>query len=145
FTNGNFGRSMTTAELEKVTDESIGRILRILRALKADETKRLLSLECWQSLAALRGIQPTPMQRRSLVKTLSFRAGQLLTLTALLASTVLLTGCQTTIGGQTLPSPDYLTDDVQFYPAGPEFRLTNQVEASRKQAADTQTLESSDN
>jgi hypothetical protein len=136
---------MTTAELEKVTDESIGRILRILWALKADETRRLLSLERWQSYAALRGIQPTPMQRRSLVKTLSFRAGQLLTLTALLASTVLLTGCQTTIGGQTLPSPDYLTDDVQFYPAGPEFRLTNQVEASRKQAADTQTLESSGN
>jgi hypothetical protein len=136
---------MTTAELEKVTDESIGRILRILWALKADETRRLLSLERRQSYAALRGIQPTPMQRRSLVKTLSFRAGQLLTLTALLASTVLLTGCQTTIGGQTLPSPDYLTDDVQFYPAGPEFRLTNQVEASRKQAADTQTLESSGN
>jgi len=79
------------------------------------------------------------------VKTLSFRAGQLLTLTALLASTVLLTGCQKPIGSQTLPSPDYLTDDVQFYPAGPEFRLTNQVEASRKQAADTQTLESSGN
>lgn len=79
------------------------------------------------------------------MKTLSFRAGQLLTLTALLASTVLLTGCQTTIGGQTLPSPDYLADDVQFYPAGPEFRLTNQVEASRKQAADIQTLESAGN
>jgi hypothetical protein len=36
---------MTTAELEKVTDESIGRILRILWALKADDTRRLLSLE----------------------------------------------------------------------------------------------------
>jgi hypothetical protein len=38
-----------------------------------------------------------------------------------------------------------LTDDVQYFPAGPEFRLTNQVEASRKQAADTQTLESTGN
>lgn len=85
------------------------------------------------------------MKRRSLVKTLSFRAGQLLALSALLASTAVLTGCQTTIGGQTLPSPDYLTDDVQYFPAGPEFRLTNQVEASRKQAADTQTLESTGN
>lgn len=111
----------------------------------ADDRKRLLSLERSQSWTASRGIQPTPMKRRSLVKTLCFRAGQLLTLTALLASTALLTGCQTTIGGQTLPSPDYLTDDVQFYPAGPEFRLTNQVEASRKQAADTKTLESTGN
>ncbi len=79
------------------------------------------------------------------MKTLSFRAGQLLTLSAMLASTAILTGCQTTIGGQTLPSPDYLSDDVQFYPAGPEFRLTNQVEASRKQAADSQSLQPAGN
>jgi hypothetical protein len=85
------------------------------------------------------------MKRRSLVKTLSFRAGQLLTLSAMLASTAILTGCQTTIGGQTLPSPDYLSDDVQFYPAGPEFRLTNQVEASRKQVADSQSLQPAGN
>jgi hypothetical protein len=54
---------------------------------------------------------------------------------------VLFTGCQTTIGGQTLPSADYLTDDVQFYPAGPEFKLTNKVEAARKQAVDTEKLQ----
>jgi hypothetical protein len=39
------------------------------------------------------------------------------------------TGCQSTIGGQTLPSAYYLRDDVQFFPAGPEFRLSRQVEA----------------
>jgi hypothetical protein len=39
------------------------------------------------------------------------------------------TGCQTTVGGQTLPSPYYLKDDVQYYPAGPEFKLSNQVQA----------------
>lgn len=32
-------------------------------------------------------------------------------------------GCQTTIGGQTLPSANYLKDDVQFFPAGPETQL----------------------
>ncbi|MGH7127670.1 MAG: hypothetical protein ACREJB_16360 [Planctomycetaceae bacterium] len=37
------------------------------------------------------------------------------------------TGCQATIGGQTLPSAYYLRDDVQFFPAGPEFLLPNQV------------------
>jgi len=36
-------------------------------------------------------------------------------------------GCQTTIGGQTLPSAHYLKDDVQFFPAGPEFLLPEQV------------------
>jgi hypothetical protein len=40
-----------------------------------------------------------------------------------------LTGCQSTVGGQTLPSAFYLTDDVQYFPAGPEFLLPNQVQA----------------
>ncbi len=35
-------------------------------------------------------------------------------------------GCQGSIGGQTLPSAYYLTDDVQYFPAGPEFLLPNQ-------------------
>ena len=75
------------------------------------------------------------------MKTTSSRPGILLSLAAVFASSALFTGCQTTIGGQTLPSPDYLTDDVQFFPAGPEFKLTNQVEASRKQAADNKKIE----
>jgi hypothetical protein len=36
-----------------------------------------------------------------------------------------ISGCQTTIGGQTLPSATYLRDDIQFYPAGSEFKLSN--------------------
>ena len=36
-----------------------------------------------------------------------------------------LTGCQTTVGGQTLPSGYYLRDDVQYHPSGPEFLLYN--------------------
>lgn len=40
-----------------------------------------------------------------------------------------LTGCQTTVGGQTLPSAYYLQDDVQYFPAGPEFILSNTVRA----------------
>jgi len=64
-----------------------------------------------------------------------------LSLVAVIASSALFTGCQTTIGGQTMPSPDYLTDDVQYYPAGPENKLYNQIEASKKQAADTKKLQ----
>ena len=40
-----------------------------------------------------------------------------------------LTGCQASMAGQTLPSPYYLRDDVQFFPAGPEFQFPNQVQA----------------
>lgn len=41
-------------------------------------------------------------------------------------------GCQTNIGGQTLPSPYYLRDDVQFFPAGPEFLLPETVRAHQE-------------
>ncbi|MEO1617803.1 MAG: hypothetical protein AAFV88_18265 [Planctomycetota bacterium] len=46
------------------------------------------------------------------------------------------TGCQSTINGQTLPSPYYLQDDVQYFPAGPEFKLSR--EAAALQAAKAQ-------
>lgn len=36
-------------------------------------------------------------------------------------------GCQSSVGGQTLPSAYYLTDDVQYFPAGPEFLLPNEA------------------
>ena len=59
-----------------------------------------------------------------------------------IASSVCLTGCQTTIGGQTLPSPNYLEDDVQYFPSGPEFPLTNKVAAQRKYNAERASLDS---
>jgi len=46
-----------------------------------------------------------------------------------------LAGCQTTVGGQTLPSPDYLRDDIQYFPAGPEFLLPNTVRAMEEYKA----------
>jgi hypothetical protein len=36
------------------------------------------------------------------------------------------TGCQTDVAGQTLPSPYYLTDDIQYYAPGPEFKLAKE-------------------
>jgi hypothetical protein len=44
----------------------------------------------------------------------------------------MLTGCQVTVGGQTLPSAYYLNDDVQYYPAGPEFKLSREAAAMRE-------------
>ncbi len=41
------------------------------------------------------------------------------------------TGCQTQVGGQTLPSPHYLTDDVQYYAPGPEFKLAREAAAQK--------------
>ena len=42
-----------------------------------------------------------------------------------------MTGCQVQVGGQTLPSPYYLSDDVQFFPPGPEFKLAREAAAMK--------------
>ena len=44
-------------------------------------------------------------------------------------------GCQMDIAGQTLPSAYYLSDDVQFYAPGPEFKLAREAAALKEQAA----------
>ncbi len=47
------------------------------------------------------------------------------------------TGCQVQVAGQTLPSPYYLNDDVQYFPAGPENKLANEtaaLKAAREEA-----------
>lgn len=43
-----------------------------------------------------------------------------------------MTGCQVDIGGQTLPSPYYTSDDVQYFPAGPEFPLSEEAAELRR-------------
>jgi hypothetical protein len=46
----------------------------------------------------------------------------------------LVAGCQVEMAGQTLPSPWYLTDDVQYYAPGPEFKLAREAAAIQEQA-----------
>jgi hypothetical protein len=47
-------------------------------------------------------------------------------------------GCQTTVGGQTLPSAYYLTDDVQYFPAGPEDKIYRERRALQEYSAGMQ-------
>ena len=46
------------------------------------------------------------------------------------------TGCQVSVAGQTLPSPYYLYDDVQYFPAGPENKIANETAAIKKARAE---------
>ncbi len=50
---------------------------------------------------------------------------------ALAAGATSLTGCQVDVGGQTLPSAYYLQDDIQYFPAGPEFKLSKEAAAQK--------------
>ncbi len=51
------------------------------------------------------------------------------------------TGCQVSTGGQVLPSAYYLKDDIQYFPPGPEFKLSAeaaQMKLYSEQAAQQQ-------
>ena len=48
-------------------------------------------------------------------------------------------GCQSQVGGQTLPSPYYQADDVQYYAEGPEFKLAREA-AAQKAAREDESL-----
>ena len=56
-------------------------------------------------------------------------AGRFLLLACLGCGGLALTGCQVDVGGQTLPSAYYLQDDIQYFPAGPEFKLSKEAAA----------------
>lgn len=48
-----------------------------------------------------------------------------------LLASVGLTGCQIEQGGQTLPSPYYMDDDVQYYAPASEFKLQGEAAAQK--------------
>lgn len=45
-------------------------------------------------------------------------------------------GCQVTRNGQTLPSPHYLEDDIQYHPSGTEFQYQREVDYMNKANAE---------
>ena len=45
-------------------------------------------------------------------------------------------GCQVSVGGQTLPSAYFLRDDIQYFPRGPEFKLTREAAALKAARAE---------
>jgi hypothetical protein len=57
-----------------------------------------------------------------------------------LAALLSAAGCQVTAGGQTLPSPYYIEDDVQYFAPGPEFKLSKEAAAMKAHAAEQQML-----
>lgn len=61
--------------------------------------------------------------QRHLLRTALFGFG--------LLAAVALSGCQIENGGQTLPSPYYFHDDVQYFPPGPEFKLAREAAATK--------------
>ena len=57
-----------------------------------------------------------------------------------LAAALGATGCQVSVGGQTLPSPYYQLDDIQYFPAGPEMKLSREAAALQQAKSDAELL-----
>ncbi len=55
----------------------------------------------------------------------------------LTVGSIVSSGCQSSIAGQTLPSAHYMGDDLQYFPKGPEMKL--QREANEQKAARNST------
>lgn len=64
---------------------------------------------------------------------------RVLLLALAVVASVGLTGCQVDIGGQTHPSPYYLSDDVQYFAPGAEFKHPREA-AMQREAAQEQAL-----
>ena len=64
------------------------------------------------------------------------RTGWSLATIGLTALSFAATGCQIVENGQTLPSPYYNQDDVQYFAPGPEFPLSNEAAAQKQYKAE---------
>jgi hypothetical protein len=59
--------------------------------------------------------------------------------TACLGMALASVGCQTYQVGQTLPSPGIMRDDLQYFPKGPDFPLSNELNALQAAEIDRAT------
>ena len=91
---------------------------------------RKCPLEAREPVPVSCGMNVQPLFNRPLVMILSG-----------IVAAVTLSGCQTNVGGQTLPSANYLRDDIQYYTPGPEFLLPNTVRAMEEYKASQAGLE----
>src|SRR4051812_29442398 len=58
-----------------------------------------------------------------------FDAGKALFVGVGLLATAGLTGCQSDMNGQVMPSAHASRGDIRYYPSGPEFKLSNEAAA----------------
>src|SRR5262245_28498965 len=54
-----------------------------------------------------------------------------------LLACVISLGCHSQYGGVTWPSPYYLSDDINYYAPGPEFKLLREATAMRENQEET--------
>ena len=65
----------------------------------------------------------------------SYGSSRMLAWGLLLVVSIVSSGCQVELGGQTLPSAFWLKDDIQYYAPGPEFKLAREAAAMKEQQA----------
>lgn len=63
---------------------------------------------------------------------------KVVSVSSLVLGAIASTGCQVDVAGQTLPSANYMYDDIQIYQRGPEFKLQNEADAMKAYKAEQQ-------
>lgn len=119
-----FSQSLTAGK-----DFPIGWTITVMPTIP--RSRRAVSLLNRADIAQWRRKPGEPMTRNCEPKQSPWRNWAAL---LVLPAAALLTGCQVEMAGQTLPSPYYLTDDVQYYAPGPGFKLAREAAAQKEQA-----------
>ena len=60
----------------------------------------------------------------------------LVLLSAACTSACVFSGCQVSVAGQNLPSAYFIEDDLQYFPKGPEFKLSREAAAMKEARAE---------
>lgn len=99
-----------------------------------DSARPLTPFKLWN----LRKNQP-PLANAGFYLQRPLRVARILLSAVAVTAGISLAGCQVDVGGQTLPSGYYLQDDIQYFPAGPEFKLSKEA-AAQKEFRDEQAV-----
>lgn len=76
---------------------------------------------------------PFNVQRKRSMKTYYLN---IVFITAACAVGCVFSGCQVSVAGQNLPSAYFLEDDLQYFPKGPEFKLSREAAAQKEARAE---------
>ncbi len=113
--------------------------LQLFQSLPAAGTINLVTVILREVVAVIiETAEPKHGVSQPMYSRMKSRSLSLILCGACILAAVASTGCQSSIGGQTLPSAYFLQDDVQFFPPGPEFKLSREAAAQKEARARAQ-------
>jgi hypothetical protein len=104
----------------------------MVQSLPATTTIKLVTVIPWSCAAILDTAEPENGVFQTMYSRMKSRTLSFVLCGVAIVSAMASTGCQSSIGGQTLPSAYFLKDDVQYFVKGPEFKLAKEAAALKE-------------